>query len=106
MRRREFIAGLGAAAIWPLAARAQQDGRVRRVCSLQSGTEDDKALLARVAAMRDELTRLGWVEGRNLRTDVRYAGGDPARMRTIAAEFVSLLPDVDRHGVGRCDTGG
>jgi putative ABC transport system substrate-binding protein len=61
---------------------------------LQSGTEDDKALVARVAAMRDELTRLGWVEGRNLRTDVRYAGGDPARMRTIAAEFVSLSPDV------------
>jgi putative ABC transport system substrate-binding protein len=94
MRRREFIAGLGAAATWPRVARAQQDGRVRRVCSLQSGTEDDKALVARVAAMRDELTRLGWVEGRNLRTDVRYAGGDPARMRTIAAEFVSLSPDV------------
>jgi putative tryptophan/tyrosine transport system substrate-binding protein len=94
LRRRTFITLLGGAAMLPVAARAQQDGRVRRVCNLQSGTEDDKALQARLGAMRDELARLGWVEGRNLRTDLRYAGGDLARMRAIAAEFVSLSPDV------------
>jgi putative ABC transport system substrate-binding protein len=85
---------LGCSVAWPAMARAQQGERVRRVCSLRSASEDDKGQQAQIAAMRDELAHLGWVEGHNLRTDMRYAGGDPARMRTIAAEFVGLSPDV------------
>jgi putative ABC transport system substrate-binding protein len=94
MKRREFVAGLGSAAAWPLAARAQQSERVRLVCHLQPGSEDDEVRRSWVAAQRDELARLGWVEGRNLRFDVRYAGGNLARTREIASDFVSLSPDV------------
>lgn len=93
MRRRAFIAGLGCTAAWPVMARAQGE-RIRLVCHLQPGSEDDKVRQAWVASQRDELARLGWVEGRNLRFDVRYAGGDLVRTRKIAAEFVSLSPDV------------
>jgi putative ABC transport system substrate-binding protein len=95
MRRRSFITLLGgAAAAWPSAVRAQQGGRVRRVGNLQSESEDDPAMQANVAAWRQELAKLGWVEGRNLRVDLRYTAGDPDRMRVSARELLSVGPDV------------
>src|SRR6516162_4028843 len=94
MRRRAFITLLGSAAVWPLAARAQQDGRVRRVGILSGGTEDDQVTRASLTALREELAKLGWIEGRNLRIDLRFTLNDPARMRAYAVELVSLAPDV------------
>jgi len=94
MRRREFIRLLGGAAAWPLAARAQQADRVRRVASLwasQAGEAESSLILG---SFRQELAKLGWVEGRNLRIDLRFAGGDVDRIRSYAAELVSLDPDV------------
>jgi putative tryptophan/tyrosine transport system substrate-binding protein len=88
MTRREFIAGLGAAA-WPLPARAQQqDGRVRRIGILDGGP-------GRLGgAMRDRLTELGWIEGRNARFDLLLSAGDPDRLGAYADELVRLAPDV------------
>jgi putative tryptophan/tyrosine transport system substrate-binding protein len=92
--RREFIAVLGgAAAAWPIAARAQQPDRVRRVGVL-SGLADDPEGQARVAAFRQELQRLGWTDGRNMRLDLRWGGGDAEFLRKHAAELVALAPDV------------
>src|SRR5262245_20584418 len=88
MRRREFITVLGGAAAWPLAARAQQGGLVKRVGVL-SGSDDE-----RVRAFREAMQKLGWIEGRNLRIDLRVTLSDPDRMRTYAVELVSLAPDV------------
>src|SRR4029077_19415554 len=90
MRRRQFITLLvGAAAAWPLAARAQQDGRVRRVGWLIGGTEGDARPRASVAALRGGLAKLGWIEGRNLHVELRFGAGDLGRMRTGAADLVS-----------------
>jgi putative ABC transport system substrate-binding protein len=95
MQRRSFVTLLGgAAAAWPLAARAQQPERMRRIGNLQSGSEDDPVTQANLTAWQQELTKLGWVEGRNLRVDLRYTGGDPVRMHTRAAELLSFGPDV------------
>jgi putative ABC transport system substrate-binding protein len=95
MRRREFMAFLGgAAAAWPLVARAQQDGRVRRIGILNVGVEDDRIGQARQGDMQEGLARLGWIEGRNVRFDVRYAANDPGRVRAFADELVRLAPDV------------
>jgi putative ABC transport system substrate-binding protein len=96
MQRRHFLTLLGAsAAAWPRAARAQQDGRVRWVGVLHSeATEDDSVTRDRVAALRDGLAKLGWIEGRNLRIDLRFTAGDPDRMRAYAVQLVSLAPDV------------
>jgi putative ABC transport system substrate-binding protein len=97
MRRREFITVLGgAAAAWPLAARAQQDGRMRRIAVLDGGanTERDSLHQASLAAVREVLTKLGWVEGRNLRIDLRTGTGNPDHIRAAAAELISLAPDV------------
>jgi putative ABC transport system substrate-binding protein len=95
MQRRDFITILGgAAAAWPLAAKAQQDGRVRRIGIMQSTSEDDPGTQANVAAWRNELAKLGWVEGRNLRVDLRYTAGNPDRMRVSARELLSVGPDV------------
>jgi putative tryptophan/tyrosine transport system substrate-binding protein len=89
MRRREFIAGLGGAAVaWPLAAHAQQDGRMRRVAVL--GLRE----IPLVRAVLQELGELGWIEGRNLRLDVRFGGGDINRTRAYATELVKLQPDT------------
>jgi putative ABC transport system substrate-binding protein len=94
MRRREFITLLGGvAAAWPLAARAQQEERVRRVGVLLGG-ENDQADQAIIAAFRDGLAKLGWAEQRNLRIDLRFGGGDATRFRAYAAELVSLAPEV------------
>jgi putative tryptophan/tyrosine transport system substrate-binding protein len=71
MRRREFIAGLGSAAAWPLAARAQQPGRVRRIGVLNGGDENDPASKSAVPAFTQALADLGWTDGRNVRIDLR-----------------------------------
>jgi putative ABC transport system substrate-binding protein len=95
MRRREFIAGLGGTVAWPLAAHAQQAERVRRIGVLVGGnTENDQSLQANIAAFREGLAKLRWTEGRNLRLDLRFGGGDADRIRAYAAELVSLGPDV------------
>jgi putative tryptophan/tyrosine transport system substrate-binding protein len=95
MQRREFITLLGGAtAAWPLVARAQQDGRVRRVGVLVALTEDDPEQTARLAAFRGSLARLGWLEGRNLSIDTRFAGGMANQYSAIAKELVALQPDV------------
>ncbi len=94
MRRREFIAGLGSAAAWPLAARAQQGERMRRVSTLMFGSKDESEYDVGLRALREGLQTSGWIEGRNLRTDLRFGDGDPKRLRTYAEEFVKLAPDV------------
>jgi putative ABC transport system substrate-binding protein len=97
MRRRAFIAGLGAAASsanWPLAARAQQADRMRRIGVLLSGAEDDPLYRTNLTALREGLQKRGWAEGRNLRIDVRFGGGDSERVRAYADELVSLVPDA------------
>ena len=95
MRRREFITLLGgAAAAWPLAARAQQRERMRRVGVLMPLPADDPQSLRRLTAFVQGLQQLGWTDGRNVRIDVRWAAGDPDRFRRYAAELVGLAPDV------------
>jgi putative tryptophan/tyrosine transport system substrate-binding protein len=92
--RRDFIAGLGGAAAWPLVARAQQGDRVRRVGVLTIRTENEPIAQPLIVVFREGMTKLGWVEGRNLRLDIRFGGADPSRLRAYAAELVSLDPDV------------
>ena len=94
MKRREFITLLGGAAAWPLSARAQPGERVRSVGVLQPQAADDPENKARLAAFRQELQRLGWVEGRNLRIVARWGAGSAARIHEGAAELVALSPDV------------
>jgi putative ABC transport system substrate-binding protein len=94
MKRREFITLLGATAAWPVAARAQQGEFVRRIGVLAGQTEDDSAQRANLAALREGLVNLGWIEGRNLRIDLRFTNSDPDRMRAYAVELVSLAPEV------------
>jgi hypothetical protein len=94
MRRREFITLIGGAAAWPLAARAQQPERVRRIGVLMAYSESDREGQADVAAFRQELQRLGWIEGRNLRIDSRWAALDAEAMERFAKELVALRPDL------------
>jgi len=94
MRRRRFIAVLGGAAAWPLAARAQQTERLRRVGVLMNAVKDDPGGLADVAAFRQGLTELGWVEGRNIQIEFRWPGSDIERVEALAKELVGLKPDV------------
>jgi ABC-type uncharacterized transport system substrate-binding protein len=95
MRRREFITLVGgAAATWPLAARAQQAERMRRVGVLMGYAESDPAAQTQVAALRQELRKLGWEEGRNIRVDVRFPGADADKVRAVLIELMSLTPDV------------
>src|SRR5258707_4042423 len=94
MRRREFIAGLGGAAAWPLAARAQQAGPIRRVGVLLPALENDPAAQANLAAFREALKNLGWIEDVNMRLDIRYGGGDPNRLGLQAGELVAGFSDV------------
>ena len=93
MRRRDFIAGLASATAWPLAARAQQGDRVRRIGVLMGGDENAPAKTL-VSAFTQALAGLGWTDGRNVRIDVRWAGGDTNRIRAHAQELVGLQPDV------------
>ena len=93
--RRELLAALGgAAAAWPLAARAQQPDRIRRVGVLMPLAENDPDAQGNVTAFREALQKLGWTDGRNLRIDYRWGGADSERVRTYATELVGLKPDV------------
>ena len=95
MRRRDFITLLGGAALAsPVAARAQQPGRTRRVGVLMGVAESDPEGQARIAAFRQGLSDLGWADSRNLRIEYRWAAGDADRIRAYAAELVALAPDV------------
>jgi putative ABC transport system substrate-binding protein len=94
MRRREFIALIGGAAAWSLAARAQQPERIRRIGVLMPGTADDAEYQARMAAFLQGLQQLGWTDGSNVRIDTRWATGDANLFRKYAAELVGLAPDV------------
>src|SRR5262245_5556203 len=95
LRRRELITLLGgAAAAWPLTARAQQGDRVRRIGVLMNLAEDDPESVARVAAFTHALAGLGWADGRNVRMDLRWGGGDINRIRVLAQELVGLRPDI------------
>jgi len=95
MKRREFIALIvGAAVAWPLAVRAQQAEQIRRIGVLLSIGESDPLSVMRVKSFQEGLRELGWVEGRNVRFDNRWAEGDADRYRRHAAELVSLGPDV------------
>jgi putative ABC transport system substrate-binding protein len=96
MKRRQFIAFLGgAAAAWPLGARAQQADGMRRIGLLAGGyTQTDREGQARVAAFVDSLQKLGWSDGRNIRIEYRWGAGYPDRIAASAAEFVHSSPDV------------
>src|SRR5215475_15330481 len=95
MRRREFITLLGGvAAAWPLAARAQQGDRVQRIAVLIGDDENDPEQKRRFSAFTQALADLGWTDGRNLRMDIRWTGGEGNRIRALAQELVGLQPDV------------
>jgi len=95
VRRREFITLLGgAAAAWPLAARAQQDSRVRRIGVLMGYAENDPVAKTSVSVFTQALAGLGWTDGRNVRIDLRWSGGDNNRVRALAQELVGLQPDI------------
>jgi putative tryptophan/tyrosine transport system substrate-binding protein len=94
MRRRKFITLIGSAATWPLAARAQQGERMRRVGVLISAAATEVEFLGYLAAFVQELRRLGWSEGQNLQIHVRWNAGDAALSRTYAAQLIGLMPDV------------
>jgi putative ABC transport system substrate-binding protein len=90
IRRRQFITLLGGAAAWPLAARAQQGNRVRRIGVLMAGNENDPVRKTMVSAFTQALAGLGWADGRNVRIDRRWTGDDINRIRAIAQELVGL----------------
>ena len=94
IKRREFITLLGGAAAWPLAARAQQGERMRRVGVLSSSAVDDQGNKVRLAAFHQQLQQLGWTDGHNVRIDYRFAAGNLENYRKHAAELVALAPDV------------
>jgi putative ABC transport system substrate-binding protein len=95
MRRRQFLGGLGSAALaWPLAARAQQGERIRTIGLLVASTADDLETKTRVMAFRQALEQLGWIDGRNARFDVRWATTNADALRKQAAELAALAPDV------------
>jgi len=92
MRRREFIAGLGAAAAWPLVARAQQGERVRRIGALPGWNSGSGAPY--LDAFIQELAHLGWVDGRNVRIEQRWTNADPDRTASLAKELIEFKPEV------------
>jgi len=94
LKRREFISLLGATAAWPLAARAQQPDRVRRIGVLMAFAESDHEAQSWVAAFREELRKLGWTEGRNIEIDTRWATADVESMQRFAKELVALQSDL------------
>jgi putative ABC transport system substrate-binding protein len=96
IERREIITLLGAAAAWPLAAGAQQGTRVRRIGVLMPGDENDPEQKRRLFAFTQALGGLGWTDGRNVRMDLRWAGGDSNRMRAFAQELVGCSPTSSR----------
>ena len=94
MKRREFIALLGGAVAWPLAARAQQPARLPLVAILRSEVAGDSEGLRNTAALVQGLQALGWTEGRNIRIEQRWAGGSVGAMKALARELVALGPNV------------
>src|SRR5499427_9445311 len=94
IERREFITLLGGAAAWPLAARAQQPERMRRIGVLMSAVEGDQRGLESITAFAQGLAELGWIVGRNVRIEYRWGAGDLDRFRRYAAELIALSPDV------------
>jgi putative ABC transport system substrate-binding protein len=94
VKRRELIILLGAATLRPGTAFAQQPGQMRRVGVLMAFAENDLATRTLMAAFARELGRLGWVEGKNIRVDYRFAAGDPALYKTYSADLVGLMPDA------------
>jgi putative ABC transport system substrate-binding protein len=94
MQRREFIAALGGAAAWPLAAYAQQGDRVRRIGVLLQGDENEPVQKSFISAFTQALAGLGWSDGRNMRMEYRWAGTDINRMRALAQELVGPQPDI------------
>src|SRR5258705_2017337 len=94
MRRREFITLMGGAAAWPLTGRAQQPQQMRVIGSLITTSEDDPEMNARLTAFEQELGKMGWIEGRNVRFERRWSPVDPDSIRTHAAELVALAPEV------------
>ena len=94
IRRREFITLLGGAAAWPLAARAQQGDRVRRIGVLMAYDENDPLAKAFVSAFIQALADLGWTDGRNVQIDIRWHGDDNNRIRALAQELIGLQPDI------------
>jgi putative ABC transport system substrate-binding protein len=94
LQRREFITLVGGAAAWPLAARAQQGDRVRRIGVLMGGDENDPLMKSELSAFTQALAGWGWTDGRNVRIDLRWASGDINRIRALAQELVGLQPDI------------
>ena len=94
LKRRDFITLLGGAVAWPLAARAQQRERMRRIGIIQPASSDDAEYQVRVGALLQELQQLGWITGRNIRIETRWTKFDPEESRKYAAELVALAPDV------------
>jgi len=94
MRRREFITLLGGAAAWPIAANAQPADQMRRVGVLSNIAESDLEAQSMVTALHDELRKLGWINGRNLQVDHRWAAGNPERAAAFAKELIALKPDT------------
>jgi putative ABC transport system substrate-binding protein len=94
VKRRTFIAELGSAAVWPVVARAQQGDRVRRIGVLAPYDESDPEGKLRYSAFTKALADLGWIDGRNLRMDLRWGGGDINRIRVLAQELVGRQPDI------------
>jgi putative tryptophan/tyrosine transport system substrate-binding protein len=94
MRRRAFLGVLGSAALWPMVARAQQSGPVRRIGVLMGGGESDQEGQSSVAAFREGLRKLGWIEGSNSEIDIRWAAADVELMKRYAKELVTLQPDL------------
>src|SRR6516225_45395 len=94
IRRRDFIVALGGAATWPLAARAQQGNRVRRIGVLMSADENDPVAKTYVSAFTQALAGLGWSDGRDVRIDLRWGRGDINRTRALAQELVGSQPDI------------
>ena len=94
MKRREFITLLGGAAAWPLAARAQQGDRIRRIGVLLNGAESDPQMETGLTAFRQALEQLGWSVGRNIQIDSRFAANNSNRFQPLAKEMVALHPDV------------
>jgi putative tryptophan/tyrosine transport system substrate-binding protein len=94
MKRRAFIAGLGSAAAWSLVARGQQGERIRRIGVLIPYDENDPLMKPRVSAFTRALADLGWTDGRNVRMDLRWHGGDINRIQALARELIGLQPDI------------
>src|ERR1700692_4521367 len=94
MRRRDFIVLIGAAATWPLAARAQQENAPRRLGVLMPSAPDDQEVKKELAAFTRQMQSLGWTEGGNLRVDYRWSCGDSQKTQAFAKELVDAHPDI------------